>query len=98
MMNKLPTDPRLPNASDALTKRLHELFRNQAIAHNESYFWETNGTSAPTTGTWAQGDKCRNNTPTELGVVTQKYLIIGWCCTVSGTPGTWLNMRTLTGN
>lgn len=55
-------------------------------------------TSAPTTGTWAQGDFVRNSTPSELGAASSKYIIIGWTCTVAGTPGTWLQNRTLTGN
>lgn len=97
-MNKLPTDPRLPNNSDPLTRRLYEIFRNISIAHNDSYYWETNGTAAPTSGTYAVGDKCRNNSPSELGTAGNKYIITGWICTVSGTPGTWLEMRVLTGN
>lgn len=55
-------------------------------------------TAAPTTGTWSQGDKVRNITPSELGSSGSKYVIEGWICTVSGTPGTWLEQRTLTGN
>ena len=55
-------------------------------------------TAAPTTGTWVQGDKITNSNPTELGSAGSKYVIQGWVCTVSGTPGTWLQIRTLTGN
>lgn len=55
-------------------------------------------TAAPTTGTWAKGDFIRNSNPSELGSGGSKYIIIGWTCTVSGTPGTWLQNRTLTGN
>jgi hypothetical protein len=55
-------------------------------------------TAAPTTGDWAQGDVIRNSTPTELGSASSKYVIAGWICTASGTPGTWLPMRTFTGN
>jgi hypothetical protein len=42
------------------------------------------GTAAPTTGTWAVGDRCINSTP----VVGQPK---GWACTVAGTPGTWVS-------
>ena len=59
---------------------------------------ENTATAAPTTGTWAQGDQVRNSNPVEAGVVTAKYVTVGWICTVGGTPGTWLPMRTLTGN
>lgn len=54
--------------------------------------------AAPTGGTWAVGDKVWNSAPAEAGGAGSKYVIIGWICTVAGTPGTWLQMRTLTGN
>lgn len=43
----------------------------------------TNGTGAPTTGTFTKGDICWNTTP-------QEYGYIGWVCVADGTPGTWL--------
>lgn len=97
-MNKLPYDSRLPNDSNPLTRRLYEIFRNIASAHNNSYYWETNGTAAPTAGTWAVGDKCRNDSPSELGTAGSKYIITGWVVVTSGTPGTWKEMRVLTGS
>ena len=96
-MSKIVSDPRLPTVNDEkirpLTQRLYELFRQYAIAHNKSYMWDTEGTAAPTTGTWAVSQTCKNTSPSETG-----SLVIGWVCTVSGTPGTWFAMRTLTGN
>lgn len=55
-------------------------------------------TAAPTTGTWAQGDFIRNSTPSEAGTAGSKYVVLGFLCTVSGTPGTWVQTRALTGN
>jgi hypothetical protein len=55
-------------------------------------------TAAPTTGTHAQGDIVWNSNPVEAGVALSKYVVIGWICTVGGTPGTFLPMRVLTGN
>ena len=55
-------------------------------------------TSAPTTGTHAQGDFVRNSAPTEAGVALAKYVITGWLCVAAGTPGTWVEVRALTGN
>ena len=55
-------------------------------------------TAAPTTGTWAIGDTISNSNPAELGVALSKYIITGWICTAAGNPGTWLQMRVLTGN
>lgn len=40
------------------------------------------GTAAPTTGTWARGDKVYNSQPSASGY-------IGWVCVTAGTPGTW---------
>ena len=55
-------------------------------------------TAAPTTGTYAQGDELMNSIPTELGTAGSKYVIRGWKCVAGGTPGTWVQMRFLTGN
>ena len=56
------------------------------------------GQSAPTTGTFAKGDFVTNNNPTELGTAGSKYVIHGFICTASGTPGTFVQARYLTGN
>jgi hypothetical protein len=58
----------------------------------------TYGTAAPTTGTWAVGDTYHKTNPAEAGSAGSKYIITGWICTVAGEPGTWLEMRVLTGN
>lgn len=54
-------------------------------------------TAAPTTGPNKQGDFVRNSAPTELGSASSKYVIYGWLCVASGTPGTWVQCRFLTG-
>ena len=54
--------------------------------------------SAPTTGMNQQGDCIRNLTPTELGAPGSKYVIKEFLCIASGTPGTWVQCRFLTGN
>jgi hypothetical protein len=53
---------------------------------------------APTTGTYSAGDFIRNSAPAEAGGAGSKYVIFGFLCTVSGTPGTWIGLRALTGN
>ena len=57
-------------------------------------------TAAPTSSAmpFAQGDFIRNSLPTELGSGGSKYVILGFVCTVSGSPGTWVQARALTGN
>ena len=72
--------------------QINALSEGRAVALYQS------ASSAPTTGTYAQGDFVTNNTPTELGTAGSKYVIRGWICTVGGTPGTWVQCRNLTGN
>lgn len=55
-------------------------------------------TAAPTTGEFQKGDVVWNSSPSELGAGGSKYMVIGWLCTVAGSPGTFLPMRVLTGN
>lgn len=45
---------------------------------------ESRGTAAPTTGTWAVGDRQVNSSP----AVGQPK---AWTCTVAGAPGTWVS-------
>lgn len=54
--------------------------------------------SVPTTGIYAQGDFVSNSAPSEVGTAASKYVIEGWLCTASGTPGTFVQKRFLTGN
>jgi hypothetical protein len=51
----------------------------------------------PTGGRFVAGDRVLNKAPAELGGAGSKYVITGWICTVTGDPGTWKEMRVLTG-
>jgi hypothetical protein len=64
----------------------------------ESFLLPSSAGALPTTGTWARGDIVLNNTAAEAGTAGSKYVITGWVCVTAGTPGSWLQMRTLTGN
>lgn len=55
-------------------------------------------TAAPTGGTYSVGDFVRNSAPAEAGTAGSKYVVLGWICTVAGSPGTFLPCRVLTGN
>jgi hypothetical protein len=55
-------------------------------------------TTAPTSGVYAIGDIVKNSNPSELGVALSKYVVTGFICIAGGSPGTWREMRTLTGN
>lgn len=85
-------DPDVARWMREVAQQINALSEGRAVALYQS------GSSAPTTGTYAQGDFVTNNTPTELGTAGQKYVIRGWICTVGGTPGTWVQFRGLTGN
>jgi hypothetical protein len=52
----------------------------------------TEGTAAPTTGTWRRRDRCWNNTPSANSPSTNPP---GWICVTDGTPGTWKAMAPL---
>jgi hypothetical protein len=57
-------------------------------------------TAAPTSAqmSWQVGDEVWNSNPTELGSAGSMYIIRGWKCIGAGAPGTWREMRVLTGN
>jgi len=91
-VNRLAADVELLRVLREIAAQLNALSEGSIGAHY------TARAAAPTTGTWNKGDKVRNNAPSELGSAGSKYVIDGWICTVAGTPGTWLQQRTLTGN
>jgi hypothetical protein len=98
-MSKLNQSPRI-NTPDAA---LQALLRDHAtkvnlLAEGRLSAAHSARASVPTTGTFAQGDQIRNSAPAELGAASSKYVIIGWACVVGGTPGTWVQLRNLTGN
>lgn len=100
-MSKLALTNRIPQAYNRQT--IFDVFSNienkvNGLAEGRVYATHNAYTAAPTTGTYAQGDFVKNSTPSEAGSASSKYVIIGWICTVSGTPGTWLECRVLTGN
>lgn len=97
-MPKLNVTPR--TQEDAETTRWYRQIAYQvnALSEGKAAAFYGASTAAPTTGTWAQGDFVKNSNPTELGAVGSKYVLLGWICTAAGTPGTWLQSRTLTGN
>ena len=82
----------------ALTERLREAGNKvNALAEGRISAREGTATAAPTGGDWAQGDFVTNSAPSELGSAGSKYVVLGWVCVASGSPGTWKECRTLTG-
>lgn len=106
---RVPTNAGLPAAKEGLdylqqlVVKLSSLWAGMAIQVNAASEGQIQGaynalTAAPTTGDHKQGDMIRNSAPAELGTAGSKYVVLAWVCTASGTPGTWLPCRVLTGN
>lgn len=95
---KLNKTPRKP--VDAETDLWYRQIAQQVNGLSEGLITAsyTAQTAAPTSGTWSQGDFIKNKNPVEAGAASSKYIVLGWVCVASGTPGTWLQCRTLTGN
>ena len=93
------TTPRVGTNDPVLQRELreHATQINQLSEGRIAAFY-TAPTAAPTSGAWMQGDSVRNTAPVELGAASSKYIIWGWTCIASGTPGTWVQNRFLTGN
>lgn len=92
--------------NDAFTPRLlrslYELLRAAAMKVNDLADGRISAkdgamTAAPTGGEWTHGDFVTNSAPSELGSAGSKYVILGWVCVASGSPGTWRECRALTG-
>ena len=89
--------------SKDLNYKLKDIFRTYAQRLNAMTDGQISAvdnavSSAPTTGMYARGDFLRNSAPTELGTAGSKYVITGFLCTVAGSPGTFVQLRSLTGN
>lgn len=97
MTVKLNTTPRVADRDVLRELKEHAQTVNQ-IAEGRITGNYNAQTAAPTTGKHARGDMVKNLEPSELGTAPNKYVIQGWQCIVGGEPGTWVQMRYLTGN
>lgn len=100
---KLSPDIRIPDVSvGAAVTAIRDEFRRHAIQVNQVSEGRIDGhynaRSSIPTGAGANGDKVWKAPVSEEGAVQARYVIIGWICTASGDPGTWREMRVLTGN
>ena len=83
---------------------MSELIRQIEDAINRQFegriYQKYSASAAPTGATvaWQVGDEVANNNPLELGSAASKYIIKGWVCIAAGSPGTWRELRCLTGN
>jgi hypothetical protein len=96
---KLNTTPRVGTSDPVLQRELREhATQVNLISEGRIAGFYTALAAVPTSGSWMQGDFVMNSAPSELGTAGSKYVIEGWTCVVSGTPGTWVQRRFLTGN
>lgn len=95
---KLASTPR--KNVDQETDRWYRSIAQQvnALSEGKAAALYQSAQSSPTSGTYAQGDFVTNNNPLETGTVGSKYVVDGWKCIASGTPGAWVQYRIFTGN
>ena len=95
---KLNISPRVGIADPLLQRELreHALQVNQLSEGRISAEYGALPT-VPTAGTFARGDFVRNSLPSEAGTAGSKFVVYGWLCVDSGTPGTFVQCRFLTG-
>ena len=89
---RLKGDPDLIDLLRRIAYQVNTLSEGAISAHYTAL------TAPPTSGKWSQGDEVKNSQPTEQGTAGSKYIVQGWRCVVSGSPGTWVQIRALTGN
>jgi hypothetical protein len=97
---RISTDLRLPQSYDAAA--LAEVLRRIVTQLNNLSDGRLNArdsglTAPPTTGRYAVGDVVWHTSPSETTTTTGNFVVMGWVCTASGEPGTFEQMRVLTG-
>lgn len=101
-MSKISPDIRIPEAPGGMVTAIRDVLRRIATQINLVSEGRVDGAynavDAIPTGAGKNGDFVRKRTVTEAGAAGSKYVIIGFVCTASGNPGTWREMRVLTGN
>ena len=96
---KLTPNPTISNVSADLLRLIGKIAQQvNAITEGQAAAVHNAATAAPTVGTFAQGDFVKKSDPVEAGSAGSKYVVIGYLCVASGTPGTFVECRCLTGN
>jgi len=96
---KVNQSPRVAVKDPDLQRELRDhAIQINALSEGRAFANYNAATAAPTDGAYAVGDFIKNSAPSELGVASSKYVILGWICVTAGTPGTFLQCRVLTGN
>lgn len=105
---RLNDNPILPQNPDtdyakALNRALLDLLRSSnqkvnGLADGRFSARDRVAVSVPTAGSFATGDFVANSAPAELGTAGSKYVLNGWLNVAGGSPGTFVQQRSLTGN
>jgi hypothetical protein len=100
-LSRLQLDVQLPDKYDkgrisgiirALCSQVNGLSEGQIAAR----YYTNTVMPAVTLMPAAQGDIVWKSNPSEGGTTSEAYVVVGWICTASGSPGTWEEMRVLT--
>jgi hypothetical protein len=102
-ITELPYVSGSQDQAQRITTQLYTFLRNiatQLNALSEGAIASRHAARAtvPITGSYRRGDQVADSMPAEAGAPGSKYVRLGWVCVASGEPGTWLEMRVLTGN
>lgn len=91
----------LPSVKKVIQDNLNKVIDQLNNLSDGSLVANTSAFTGPPTGissvSYAQGDFIKNSAATVLGTAGSQYVILGWVCVAPGTPGTWVQSRTLTG-
>jgi hypothetical protein len=93
----LPPDSLAERTRFNVERELTQIKGKQRLAYEDRLSGNYSALAPPTGGIYVAGDRVRNSAPAELGVAGSMYVIVGWICTATGNPGTWVEMRVLTG-
>lgn len=97
---RLSTDLRLPQTYDpgAIAQILRQIVTQvNNLSEGRIYARDSGLTAAPTTGRYDVGDIVWHSAPAETATTAGNFVVMGWVCTAAGEPGTFEEMRVLTG-
>lgn len=76
---------------------LSSFFVQQNFRDKGTEYWNSVGVK-PMNGAWKAGDRIINATPLEQGDAHKKFVVTEWLCSFAGSPGTWVELRSVTGD
>lgn len=77
----------------AIEKQVNAISEGSAVAVYNANTVAPSGSAV----TYGVGDVIKNSNATVLGTAGSQYVITQFICVAAGSPGTWVECRTLTG-